>query len=102
VKLRTKASAALLSVSCAAGGAAAMVATPAHAQIRSATSAMASAPGPDWHYAGKYYVHAECIRDGKLQELEGADDYQCLEEVEPDGTIAYWTLWVLFLPLRAA
>jgi hypothetical protein len=64
---------------------------------------MASAPNAsEWQYAGKYYSLRACINDGKLQILEGADDYQCLEEVEPDGTIAYWNLWVLFLPLQSA
>jgi hypothetical protein len=103
VRLRTRASAALLGVSCAVGGVAALAVPAAHAQVRSATSATASAPNSsDWHYAGKYYVQAKCHEDGKKHVLEGADDYVCEEEVEPDGTTAYWNLWVLFLPLQSA
>ncbi len=80
-----------------------MAAPAAQAQVRSATSAGALAPNAsEWVYAGKYYSHADCTKNGKLEILEGADDYQCLEEVDPDGTVAYWNLWVLYLPLRSA
>jgi len=79
-----------------------MAAPAAHAQVRSATSASASVPNSsDWHYAGKYYVYAECIKDGKKEVLEGATDYECLEVIDPDGKTAYWNLFVLFLPLRS-
>ena len=103
MRLRTRASAALLGVSCAVGGVAALAVPAAHAQVRSAASVTASVPNSSgWHYAGKYYVQAKCHEDGKKEVLEGADDYSCEEVVDPDGTIAYWNLWVLFLPLRSA
>lgn|SRR5581483_12001776 len=100
VRVRTRAGAALLCVSCVVGGVAAVAAPAAHAQVRSATSAVDAAPdSSDWQYAGKYYDHAECVQTGRSEvQYNGADDYECLEEVDPDGTIAYWNLWVLYLP----
>lgn len=100
MRLRTRAGAVLLGVSCAVAGATAMVAPAAHAQVRSAASVTTPVPdSSEWHYAGKYYVYSECLKDGHEQILLGADDFKCTEVIDPDGTVAYWNLFVLFLSL---
>jgi hypothetical protein len=99
VRLRARVGVALLSVSCALGGAASITAPAAHAQARSATSAEASVPNSDgWYYYGKYYSSTACHAAAREAILEGWEDAECLEEVDPDGTVAYWNLWVYQAP----
>lgn len=50
-----------------------------------------------WQYAGKYYSLSDCQSSGKEGVSQGgADQYRCDEVMEPDGSIAYWNLYLLY------
>ncbi len=80
------------------GSAYAGTGSPAHApavavQARAST---ANPNGEDWQYAGKYYSLADCQASGREGVDHGADQYRCDEVIEPDGTIAYYNLYLLY------
>jgi hypothetical protein len=80
------------------GSAYASTGSPAHAsavavQARTATS---NPNAEDWEYAGKYYSLEDCKESGQEGMDNGADQYRCDEVIEPDGSIAYYNLYLLY------
>jgi hypothetical protein len=62
-------------------------------------SVTASVPNGDgWYYYGKYYSADECHAAAREAILEGWEDAVCQEEIDPDGVVAYWNLWVYQSP----
>lgn len=97
MRLRAKTGVAILGISCALGGIAITGAPMAHAEVRSAAiTAAATRDAGEWVYAGKYYSWEDCQASGQEELDSGADRFQCDPEIDPDGSIAYWSLWVLY------
>jgi hypothetical protein len=102
MRFRARTGVALASMTFTLAATAATVAPAAYAEVHSASPSLAlrtSTPAPaaeEWIYAGKYYSYADCAASGQEEIAYGADQYRCVPEIDPDGSIAYWNLWVLY------
>lgn len=73
--------------------------SPAHTSAAVTVQARVTPANPkaeDWQYAGKYYALSDCQASGQEATGHGAEQYRCDEVIEPDGTIAYYNLYLLY------
>jgi hypothetical protein len=72
--------------------------SPAHASVITVQPRTSTAipKAEDWQYAGKYYSLTDCQASGQEAVGHGAEQYRCDEVIEPDGTIAYYNLYLLY------